>query len=110
MKIKVNEMHSVILQRGGYWPNNFARQLERSTVPMVLLLTALASNAAGANRYTQHNLVSDIPGTADQTDPGLVNPWGISLSSTSPFWISDNRSGLSTVYDGQGKPAPAASP
>jgi len=77
---------------------------------MVLFLTALASNAAGANRYTQHNLVSDIPGTADQTDLGLVNPWGISLSSTSPFWISDNRSGLSTVYDGQGQPAPAASP
>ncbi len=77
---------------------------------MALFSGALASNAAGANRYTQHNLVSDISGIADQTDPSLVNPWGISMSPTSPFWISNNHSGVAAVYDGQGKPTPAASP
>src|SRR5258706_7577299 len=77
---------------------------------VVLFCAALASNAAGVNRYTQHNLVSDIPGVADQTDPSLVNPWGISMSSTSPFWISTNHSGVAAVYDGQGQPTPAASP
>jgi uncharacterized protein (TIGR03118 family) len=46
----------------------------------------------------QTNLVSDLPGTAAVTDPNLVNPWGISESSASPFWISDNNAGVSTLY------------
>jgi uncharacterized protein (TIGR03118 family) len=46
----------------------------------------------------QTNLVSDLPGAATVTDPNLVNPWGISESSGSPFWLSDNNSGLSTLY------------
>ncbi|MCL2769707.1 MAG: TIGR03118 family protein [Solirubrobacterales bacterium] len=46
----------------------------------------------------QTNLVSDLPGVADVTDPNLVNPWGISASGGSPLWISDNNSGLSTLY------------
>jgi uncharacterized protein (TIGR03118 family) len=77
---------------------------------LIILSTALPQTATGANHYTQHNLVSDIPGFADQTDPNLVNPWGISLSSTSPFWISNNHAGNTTVYNGQGQPTPAASP
>jgi uncharacterized protein (TIGR03118 family) len=44
------------------------------------------------------NLVSDQPGVAKITDPSLVNSWGITESSTSPFWISDNGTGLSTLY------------
>ena len=91
-------------------PNNFMRSLDHPAWVAVLLSAALASNAAGANRYTRHNLVSDIPGVADQTDPNLVNPWGISMSSTSPFWISNNHSGVASVYNGQGQPTPAASP
>ena len=70
-------------------------------------LTMLSLTLFGANRYTQHNLVSDIPGTADQTDPNLVNPWGISTSPTSPFWISNNHSGVAGLYNGQGQPFPA---
>ncbi len=41
---------------------------------------------------------------AQNTDPLLVNPWGISMSSGSPFWVSDNNSGFSTLYNGQGQP------
>ena len=84
----------------------------RTTLSAVLIIfsTALPRTAAGANHYTQHNLVSDIPGVADQTDPNLVNPWGISMSPTSPFWISNNHAGNTTVYNGQGQPTPAASP
>jgi uncharacterized protein (TIGR03118 family) len=48
--------------------------------------------------YLQTNLVSDLPGMAQLQDTNLVNPWGISFSATSPFWISDNGSGLSTLY------------
>ena len=54
--------------------------------------------------YIQHNLVSDLPGLADHTDTNLLNPWGISFSSSSPFWISDNHSGLSTLYNSSGTP------
>jgi len=46
----------------------------------------------------QTNLVSDLPGVAAATDPNLVNPWGISESSGSPFWISDNNAGVTTLY------------
>src|SRR5271169_1256768 len=53
---------------------------------------------AGSNAYIQHKLIADSAGVADLTDPNLVNPWGISESATSPFWISDNGTGLATVY------------
>lgn len=66
----------------------------------LLLLASLgaANLAHGANRYLQHNLVSDQTGMADHIDANLVNPWGICTSSSSPFWVSDNGTGLSTLY------------
>lgn len=39
------------------------------------------------------------------TDPQLVNPWGISRGSSSPWWVSDERTGLSTLYNGAGAKA-----
>jgi uncharacterized protein (TIGR03118 family) len=48
--------------------------------------------------YLQTNLVSDLPGVAQLQDTNLVNAWGISFNATGPFWISDNGSGLSTLY------------
>jgi len=62
--------------------------------------------AAGANVYLQHNLVADTPGIADVTDPNLVNPWGVSESGASPFWISDNGTGKATIYNGSGAITP----
>src|SRR5207253_7887934 len=52
--------------------------------------------------YVQTNLVSDIPGLAQSTDPNLKNPWGVSFSATSPFWVGDAGSNLSTLYSGTG--------
>ena len=52
----------------------------------------------------QTNLVSDIPGLARFTDPNLVNPWGISESGSSPFWISNNGASNSTLYNTSGTP------
>jgi uncharacterized protein (TIGR03118 family) len=57
-----------------------------------------ASAQTGTNAYTQHNLVSDVPGLADVTDPNLINPWGMSFSATSPYWISNHGKGNTTVY------------
>src|SRR5262245_23719067 len=56
-----------------------------------------------ANAYQQINLVSDFPvgveGVNPQiSDPNLLNPWGMAFSPTSPFWISDQVTGVSTLY------------
>jgi uncharacterized protein (TIGR03118 family) len=60
--------------------------------------------APTVNAYVDHWLVSDLPGTADFTDPNLLNPWGIAFSPTGPFWISDNHAGVSTLYNRSGTP------
>src|SRR5215470_5315006 len=57
-------------------------------------------SAAASDAYHQTNLVSDLPGVALILDPDLVNPWGISMSGTSPFWVANNGSGTSTLYAG----------
>jgi uncharacterized protein (TIGR03118 family) len=75
------------------------------------LLAAVAGQAQAAG-YLQTNLVtdgSDPAVTAAHTDPNLVNPWGISfIPGLSPFWVSDNNAGVSTLYDGTGTPFPPA--
>ncbi len=68
-----------------------------------LTLIGVAAQAAPARvssggTVLQTNLVSDLPGVAAVTDPNLVNAWGISESGASPFWISDNNAGVSTLY------------
>lgn len=68
----------------------------------------LASGAAFAQHYQQTDLVANS-GSVSATatiDQNLVNAWGISRSSGSPFWISDNGTGLSTLYDGAGAIVP----
>jgi uncharacterized protein (TIGR03118 family) len=73
-------------------------------VSSLTLVTAVAlwlSAPAEAQQYKKTDLVSDLAGAAVQ-DPNLVNPWGLSRSSTSPWWASDNGTGLSTLYDGTG--------
>lgn len=78
--------------------------------PILTVFAVVAAFFAGAqglpaqNSYFQHNLVSDLPGVADFTDTNLVNPWGIATSASSPFWISDNHAGLSTLYNSIGTP------
>ena len=73
------------------------------------LLTAVAGRAQAAG-YIQTNLVTDSSDpavTAAFTDPHLVNPWGISfIPGLSPFWVSDNNAGVSTLYDGTGAIVP----
>jgi uncharacterized protein (TIGR03118 family) len=70
----------------------------------VLLGWFAAAHAQGF--YRQTNLVSDpnLTGVAHGTDQSLINPWGLSHSSTSPWWVSDNGTGVATLYNGQGVP------
>jgi uncharacterized protein (TIGR03118 family) len=75
----------------------------RFTVTGVLAL--IMGAACFGQHYTQTNLVSNESGVAPVTDPQLVNPWGISRGSGSPWWVSDERTGLSTLYNGAGAKA-----
>jgi uncharacterized protein (TIGR03118 family) len=72
----------------------------RFTVGALFVLSMQA--VCFAQHYSQTNLVSNTSGVAPVTDPHLVNPWGLSRSSSSPWWISDNATGLSTLYNGAG--------
>jgi hypothetical protein len=72
----------------------------RFTASAVLAL--IMGSACFGQHYTQTNLVSNESGVAAVTDPQLINPWGISRGSGTPWWVSDQRTGLSTLYDGKG--------
>ena len=81
------------------------RAVRIATVLMLVVfsLTVVTFPAqATSTTFQQVNLVSNIPGLALNTDPDLVNAWGISHSATSPFWISDNGKGITTLYNGAG--------
>ncbi len=73
---------------------------------LIASYAALAAPPPSGNSYVQTNLVSDLPGVAAVTDPNLINPWGISASGGSPMWISDNGTGVSTLYNGAGTTIP----
>jgi uncharacterized protein (TIGR03118 family) len=61
-----------------------------------------SSSRCKQNSYTEVDLVSNIPGRAMFTDPNLVNAWGLSHSPTGPWWVSDNGTGVATIYQGNG--------
>jgi uncharacterized protein (TIGR03118 family) len=65
---------------------------------------AAASPAAVGNVYVQHNLVSDGFVPADHTDANLVNAWGLTALPGSPWWVSDNGTDVSTLYNADGTP------
>src|SRR5947199_10520630 len=75
-----------------------------------LVLVSPATAASQLNCYLQHNLVSNGGVPADQVDANLVNAWGLASSATSPFWVSDNGTGVTTLYNGEGQPFPVGSP
>ena len=83
-----------------------ARTIFRSATTAFFLLSLFLICAAAqvsAQQYQQTNLVSDVPGLAPVTDPNLVNPWGLIASATSPWWVANNGTGTSTLYNGAGQ-------
>ena len=70
------------------------------------LLTAFApamhADQPVSHQYLQTNLVSDVAGLAPVTDANLVNPWGLARSAGSAWWVADNATGKSTLYNGLG--------
>jgi uncharacterized protein (TIGR03118 family) len=78
-------------------------QLARSVRFLAIAILAVAVlSAAAFAQYQVTNLVSNVAGGGKTIDPDLVNAWGIAFSPTGPFWVSDNGTGLSTLYTGKG--------
>ena len=74
------------------------------SVLTVAIATAAASSAGGD--YTVTNLVSDQPGHASHVDSSLVNAWGLAALPASPWWVSDNGTDVSTLYNAGGDKIP----
>jgi uncharacterized protein (TIGR03118 family) len=76
----------------------------RSLVMYLGLAAILCGASMAQTSYLSSNLVSDLSGKAKHTDGFLKNPWGLVYAPSAPFWISDEASGWSTLYDGKGNP------
>ena len=81
----------------------------RLVVALALLapLTAPIANDRSNNRsnsYEQHGLVSDGFSPADHLDKNLINGWGVAFNPNGFVWVADNKTGVSTLYDGLGNP------
>jgi uncharacterized protein (TIGR03118 family) len=63
---------------------------------LAFLLLAASADSAAVGGYVESTLQTSA------TDPDLVNPWGVSFSPTGPFWVSDNGTGKSTLYNSAG--------
>jgi uncharacterized protein (TIGR03118 family) len=62
----------------------------------------LLSSAVFAQHYTQTNLDSNVSGAAEAVDSQLINGWGLARSSGSAWWVSDEATGVATLYNGPG--------
>ena len=74
-------------------------QIYRSAAAACAALVLLMVSAPAQAQYRLTNLVSNqVDEDAPNTDPLLANAWGLARSATSPWWISDNDTGWSTLY------------
>src|ERR1700680_4576270 len=73
-----------------------------SLIGLLMTLAIPSGLLAQQGGYSQTNLVSNTAGIATTTDPQLLNPWGISILPGQDFWIANNNSGTSTLYDQNG--------
>jgi uncharacterized protein (TIGR03118 family) len=74
----------------------------RTAVAVCLGVILLMLSAPAEAQYRLTNLVSNQVGQAPTIDPLLANAWGLARSATSPWWITDNDTGWSTLYDATG--------
>jgi uncharacterized protein (TIGR03118 family) len=80
-------------------------QVCKTAVAACLGLVTLMASAPAQAQYHLTNLTSNqFDEHPANTDPLLVNAWGLARSATSPWWVSDNLSGWSTLYNAAGTP------
>ena len=61
---------------------------------------------APGSAYRLRTLLSDIPGMAALQDPLLVNPWGMTVRGTSPFWVANDGTSTTQLIRGDVSGAP----
>jgi uncharacterized protein (TIGR03118 family) len=80
-------------------------QVWRTAVAACVGLVLLMFSTPTQAQYRLTNLVSNqLDAHAANTDPLLSNAWGLARGATSPWWVSDNLSGWSTLYNAAGTP------
>ena len=72
------------------------RHLRAAVLGTLFVIVAVPAAVRGDLFYQQQNLMSSV------NDPDMINPWGISESGAGPFWVSDNGTGKSTLYNSAG--------
>jgi uncharacterized protein (TIGR03118 family) len=92
------------------------KHVHRSSILAVVLLTVSLFGKAMAQRVVETDLVANKSPLVDGNgikhvpllppDPNLKNPWGVGESGASPFWVSNNNAGVSTLYNTVGMPVP----
>src|SRR5262249_45213313 len=75
-------------------------------VSLIIVAACSFGPVALAQHYNETDLVSDLAGRAANQDTNLVNSWGLARSSGSPWWVANNHSGTTTLYDGTGAKQP----
>lgn len=78
----------------------FRRSLFAAT--LLMLAFSLASSVAWAACGQAYSATPLVKSTGKKGDKQLINPWGLAYAPSGPFWLSDEASGLSTLYDGSG--------
>src|SRR5437667_10477885 len=69
---------------------------------VALFIGASSARSGVGGTYTVHNLSSNVPGLATHTDPDLQNGWGIAEPTSGPWWVADNGTDKSTLYNADG--------
>ncbi len=73
---------------------------------LLALSILILPSAVFAQHYVQADLVSSISGLGtnptNPSDSQLINSWGLARTATSFWWVADNGTGLSTLYNGAG--------
>src|SRR5215470_16112505 len=89
--------------------NLVSRRVGSAAVISIAVIAATgvhADDRGKGNRFVVTPLTSNLPNVAPNQDPVLQNAWGLAFTpGASPFWIADNATGCSTLYDGAGVPA-----
>jgi uncharacterized protein (TIGR03118 family) len=67
-----------------------------------LALGLCAAPVQAETHFVVKRLVSDGFLPAPTTDPSLINPWGMAAGPGGPIWVSDNGTGLLTIYNSSG--------
>ena len=71
-------------------------KFEWKALPVLALATLIPGLASA--QYVRTDLVTNTGAGSTVQDSHLVNAWGLVSTAGSPYWVSDNGTGFSTLY------------